>query len=285
MEKMRHDVNRRSVCGMDRRSFLKAGLIGSAVTLLGIPLGSRRAYAEIPEFTVAQASGLRTLDPHMHSERVNHIVDDNIHDPLVRRDAKNNLIPWLATGYEIVNGKDWKFTLRKGVTFHNGNPFNAGSVKFTIEKRLKSDKSPRAGDYKPVTEVKIIDDHTVVFVCEKPYITLPNVLYFAPMVDEKYCESHDDAYLAKNPMGTGPFRFVEWVQDDRLVLEGNENYWAGKPEIKKLVFKPVPEASTRVAGLMAGQLDLITYVPPQLWKSVDQSKKVRLSTSNLPGAG
>jgi peptide/nickel transport system substrate-binding protein len=279
MGKMIHDEKGQSVYDMDRRGFLKISLIGSAVTLLGIPLGSRRAYAEIPQFTVAQASGLRTLDPHMHSERVNHIVDDNIHDPLVRRDAKNNLIPWLATKYEIVEGKDWKFTLRKGVTFHNGNPFNAGSVKYTIEKRLKSDKSPRAGDYKPVTGVKIIDDHTVVFVCEKPYITLPNVLYFAPMVDEKYCESHDDAYLAKNPMGTGPFRFVEWVKDDRLVLEGNENYWAGKPEIKKLVFKPVPEASTRVAGLMAGQLDLITYVPPHLWESVDKSKNARLSTS------
>ena len=77
MKKMRHSVNGQSVYDMDRRSFLKVGLIGSAVTLLGMPLGSRKAYAEIPQFTVAQASGLRTLDPHMHSERVNHIVDDN----------------------------------------------------------------------------------------------------------------------------------------------------------------------------------------------------------------
>lgn len=279
MKKEMNGQNGQSGYDLDRRSFLKLGLIGSAVTLIGIPLGVRSAGAEIDSFTVAQGSGLRTLDPHMHSERVNHIVDDNIHDPLIRRNAKNDLIPWLAEKYEIVNGKDWKFYLKKGIKFHNGNPFDARSVKYTIEKRLKSDKSPRAGDYKAVNEVQILDDYTVVFVCEKPYITLPNVLYFAPMVDQKYCESHDDAYLAKNPMGTGPFRFVEWVQDDRLVLEGNENYWVGKPEIKKLVFKPAPEASTRVAGLMAGQLDLITYVPPQLWKSVDQSKKVRLSTS------
>jgi peptide/nickel transport system substrate-binding protein len=218
------------------------------------------------------------MDPHMHAERVNHIVDDNIHDPLVRRDAKNNLVPWLAEKYEQ-EGKDWKFYLRKGVKFHNGSPFNAQSVKFSIEKRLKSDKCPRAGDYKLVQEVKVIDETTVVFVCEKPYMTLPNILYFAPMVDPKHYEGKDDAWIANNPNGTGPFKFVEWVKDDRLVLERNEGYWAGKSEIKKLVFKPVPEASTRVAGLMSGQLDLVTYVPPHLWKSVDESRKVRLSTS------
>jgi peptide/nickel transport system substrate-binding protein len=265
--------------GLERREFLKIAGAGSAVTLLGIPLGAGRASAEIPVFTAAQASDLRTLDPHMHAERVNHIVDDNIHDPLVRRDAKNNLVPWLAEKFEVVDGKDWKFTLRKGVKFQNGNPFDARSVKFTIEKRLKSAKSPRSGDYKPVTEVKILDSHTVVFVCDKPYITLPNTLYFAPMVDEQYASAHDDEYLAKNPMGTGPFRFVEWVKDDRLVLERNDAYWAGKPEIRKLVFKPVPEAATRVSGLLAGQLDLATYIPPQLWKSVEQSRRVRLSTS------
>ena len=261
MANRQKDREQDGALGLDRREFLKIAGAGSAVTLLGIPLGPQRAFAEIPVFTAGQASDLRTLDPHMHADRVNHIVDDNIHDPLVRRDAKNNLIPWLAEKYEVVNGKDWKFTLRKGVKFHNGNPFDARSVKFTIEKRLKSAKSPRAGDYKPVSEVKILDGNTVVFVCDKPYITLPNVLYFAPMVDEQYCAAHDDEYLAKNPMGTGPFRFVEWVKDDRLVLEQNDGYWAGKPEIKRLVFKPVPEAATRVAGLLAGQLDLATYIP------------------------
>lgn len=264
---------------MERRTFLKAGCIGSAVTLLGIPLGLREARAEIPVFTVAQASDLRTLDPHMHNERVSHIVDNNIHDPLVRRDAKNNLVPWLAEKYELVEGRNWKFYLRKGVTFHNGHPFNARSVKYTIEKRLKGPKSPRAGEFAPVSEVKILDDYTVLFVCEKPFSILPNVLYFAAMVDEKYCESHNDEYLAKNPMGTGPFKFVEWVKDDRIVLERNGKYWAGPPEIKKLIFKPAPEAATRVSGLLAGQLDLVAYVPPHLWKQVDQSKKVRLSTS------
>ncbi len=265
--------------GIDRRDFLKIGSGAAAVTLMGLPLGARRAWAEIPTFTVAQQSDLRTLDPHMHADRVNHIVDDNIHDPLVRRDAKNNLIPWLAEKYEVVNGKDWKFTLRKNVKFHSGNPFDARAVKFTIEKRLKSAKSPRSGDYKLVSEVKILDSHTVLFVCDKPYMTLPNVLYFAPIVDEQYCSTHDDEFLAKNPMGTGPFRFVEWVKDDRIVLERNHNYWAGKPEIKRLVFKPVPEAATRVSGLLAGQLNLATYIPPQLWKSVEQSQRVRLSTS------
>ena len=264
---------------MNRRQFLKATSIGTAVTLLGIPLGRGTAKAQIPSFTIAQASGLRTLDPHMHAERVNHIVDDNIHDPLVRRNAKNKLIPWLAESYEIVDEKNWKFQLRKGVKFHNGNPFNARSVKYTIEKRLGSDKSPRSGDYAPIKNVKILDDYTVVFECSEPYPTLPNILYFAPMVDEKYCEAHDDSYLAKNPMGTGPFRFIEWVKDDRLVLEANEDYWGGAPHIKKLVWKPAPEVSSRVAGLMSGQLDIVTYVPPQLWESVEKSKRARLSTS------
>lgn len=279
MDRVRKKGEGRSSASMDRRTFLKLSSVGSAVTLLGIPLGSGRASAEIPVFTAAQASDLRTLDPHMHNERVNHIVDNNIHDPLVRRDAKNHLVPWLAEKYEIVDGRNWKFYLRKGIVFHNGNPFNARSVKFTIEKRLKGPKSPRAGDFASVSEVKIVDDYTVIFVCEKPYVTLPNILYFAPIVDEKYCEAHNDEFLARNPMGTGPFKFVEWVKDDRIVLERNEKYWAGPTEIKKLIFKPAPEASTRVSGLLAGQLDLVTYVPPHLWKSVDQSKKVRLSTS------
>jgi ABC-type transport system substrate-binding protein len=98
------DREKERVLDLDRRDFLKIAGASSAVTLLGIPLGSGRAFAEIPVFTAAQASDLRTLDPHMHAERVNHIVDDNIHDPLVRRDAKNNLIPWLAEKYEVVTG-------------------------------------------------------------------------------------------------------------------------------------------------------------------------------------
>lgn len=261
-----------------RKRLSVAGSIAVVVALIvaGMAAAATGTIQEIDEFVLAQQSDLRTLDPHNHAERVNHVMDDNIFDPLVRRTPSNELVPWLATGWTVKDPLTWEFTLRKGVRFHNGNPFNAEAVRFSIE-RLK--QGPRGADWQSVESVEVVDDYTVIFHLSRPFPTLLNYLYFAPIVDPVYYSSHDEAHLSLNPVGTGPFKFVEWVKGQRLVLERNDDYWAGPIAIKRLVVRPIPENSTRVNALLTGEVDIATYIPPQMWRLVERAPGVRLDSS------
>jgi peptide/nickel transport system substrate-binding protein len=193
----------------------------------------------------------------------------------------------LAESWRIVNDTNWEFKLRKGVKFHNGEPFTAASVKATIDYALDpATKSHYAANayWGLVKEVQVVDDHTVRFITKQPW---PNLIDSASLTNSlimpaKALKDLGPAKLAEKPIGTGPFKFVEWRRDERLVLERNPDYWQGPADVSRVTFRFIPEFSARMAALLSGEIDIMKDVPPHAVEPVDRSgrAKVRATVSS-----
>jgi peptide/nickel transport system substrate-binding protein len=210
---------------------------------------------------------------------------EHIYDRLLDRDAKTlKPKPMLATAWKVVNDTTWEFTLRQGVKFHNGESFNAQSVKATIEYALDpASKShyATAAYWKPVKDVQVVNDYTVRFITDKPWpalidhVSLTNAL----MMPARALKEQGPQKLAEKPIGTGPFRFVEWKRDDRLVLERNPDYWQGPADASRVTFRFIPEFSARMAALLSGEIDIMKDVPPHALESVERSGRAKIRST------
>jgi peptide/nickel transport system substrate-binding protein len=207
---------------------------------------------------------------------------EHIYDRLLDRDAKTfKPKPMLAESWKIVNDTTWEFKLRKGVKFHNGEPFTAQSVKATIDYALDpAVKSHFAGAayWGLVKEVQIVDDFTVRFVTKQPW---PNLVDSAASTNSlimpaKALKELGPQKLAEKPIGTGPFRFVEWKRDERLVLERNPDYWQGPADVSRVTFRFIPEFSARMAALLSGEIDIMKDVPPHAVEAIEKSGRAAL---------
>ena len=235
------------------------------------------------KIVIAQGADPSTLDPHMHAENYAFAVVRQVYDHLANRvykDGKIQYQPMLATSWETTDDTTWIFHLRKGVKFHNGEDFNAEAVKFSIERVLNPEQNARwRWALVFIDKVEIVDPYTIKIITKNPAPTLfININYMLPIVPPKYFKEHDDAYVATHPVGTGPFKFVRWVKDEEIVFEANEDYWAGPPKIKTLIFKGIPEESTRVAALLGGDADIIIKVPAHMVLMVKNNKKTDIMT-------
>ncbi|MFI5338759.1 MAG: ABC transporter substrate-binding protein [Candidatus Methylomirabilales bacterium] len=237
------------------------------------------AYAaEAPgELHVAIPWTPENLDPSMNLSSIRAQVDMSLFDSLVGRDAQRRIVPQLAESWKLLDDNTWEFRLRKGVVFHNGEPFNAEAVRFTVQRVLDpNQKSPNRSNIAEITKIEVVDDFTVRLTTRQPYAPLLNRLLDFPILPPKYTAAKGDQAFTAAPVGTGPFKFVELVRDDRLVVEAFDKHWRGVPKIRRIVFMPVPEASTRVAGLRTGQLDLITNLPPNLARELEHVPGIKV---------
>ena len=211
---------------------------------------------------------------------------EHIYDRLLDRDPRTlKPKPMLATGWKIVNDTTWEFTLRQGVRFHNGEAFNADSVKATMEYlQNPANKSHYAAYWRLVKEVQVVDDHTVRLVTEKPWPSLIDRVSLTDflVLPAKALRELGPAKLAEKPIGTGPFRFVEWKRDERLVLEKNPDYWQGPADVSRVTFRFIPEFSARLASLLSGEIDIMKDVPPHVVEAVERSghAKIRAAVSS-----
>jgi len=214
------------------------------------------------EVIVAFAAEPRTLLPDTIVDWTTNVQLENMYDRLVDRDAKTyKPAPMLATSWKIVNDTTWEFTLRQNVKFHNGEPFNAASVRATMDYiKDPANKSHYLSRWAQVKEVQIVNDFTVRFITEKPWPGLLDRMSestdFLPMPPKALKEQGVQALAAK-PIGTGPFKFVQWVRDEKLVIEKNPDYWQGAPDINRVTFRFIPEFSgiQRAVGCAARRRD------------------------------
>ncbi len=229
---------------------------------------------------VAQGVDPTTLDPHDHEETPAYNVLLNLYDTLLIRDKDLKVIPWLATSYKLVNPTTWEFKLRQGVKFHNGEEFDAEVAKFSLERVANPALNLRMTALRIIERVEVKDKYTIRVITKKPFPTLDTQLALrGAMVPPRYFKEKDKAFLARNPVGTGPFKFVKWVKDDQIELEANEQFWKGAPKIKTLIFRPIPEEATRMSALQTGEVDLATNVPPHLVKEIKNHPKVTISSA------
>lgn len=207
------------------------------------------------------------MDPFFVNQAAGWSVVHALFDHLVERDFEGNIVPGLALSWTIVDTATLEFALREGVAFHNGEPFTAESVKFSVERMLAEEEAPNQGKFTSIDSVEIVDDYTVRLILNRPDGTLFDSLTSRlAMLPPKYFEEVGAEGFAAAPVGTGPFAFVEWVPDDHVTLVANENYWdgsyKGKPMVDTVIFRPIPEAATRAAELEAGGVDVIQDVLP-----------------------
>jgi peptide/nickel transport system substrate-binding protein len=243
-----------------------------AVLAFGVLAGS----AEAKVFRWANDGDANSMDPYARQETFLLLFDQSMYEPLIRRDRQMKLEPGLATEWARTAPDVWRFKLRPGVKFHDGTPFNADDVVFSFD-RATHPGSNVAGTLATVKEVRRIDDFTVDFVTDGPDPILPYNLPTIAIMSKKWCEEHntaraadltknEESYATRNANGTGPFILKEREPDVKTVLARNPNWWGQKDEpidIDEVVFSRIENASTRVAALLSGELDMVYTVPPQ----------------------
>ncbi len=251
-------------------------LVPRVAALLVLLLAAAPAWAQ-GELRVAIPWTPENLDPTMNLSSLRSQVGVSVFDSLVGRDADGKIVGELAESWRGLDDRTWQLKLRRGVTFHNGEPFNAEAVRFTFQRVLNPEqKSPNRATVSEVERVDVVDDLTVNLVLRAPYAPFLARLIDFPMVPPKYTAEKGNQGLALRPVGTGPFRFVELVKDDHMIVEAFDKHWRGQPRIKRIVFKPIPEPFTRAAALRNGEVDLITTVPPTLAAELDKVAGVRV---------
>ena len=184
------------------------------------------------------------------------LVMPKVYEGLFDYDNDGNLVPMLAESYKTSpDGKTVTFKLRKGVKWHDGKPFTSADVQFTIMEVLKKVHPRGPNSFREVTSIDTPDAHTAVFNLKNaaPYMMRSFAGYESPIVPKHLLEGHDvkSAPLANNPVGTGPFKFVEWKKGQYIRLDKNEDYWQdGLPYLDRIVGRIIPDASTRTAATM-----------------------------------
>jgi peptide/nickel transport system substrate-binding protein len=271
---------------MGRRDLLRFG--GLAVAGLSMPgllaackSGSNPASNAGKELRVSQAVDATTLDPQKQGDLPSMNVLMNIFDTLTVRDVGDKLVGGLAERWESTSPTTWRFHLRGGVTFHNGEPCDAKAVKYSIERLIDpATKSPIV-ELRFVKKVDIVDPNTVDVLTSQPDPILPEKmsLFGGVVVPPGYIKQKGDAAFAAKPVGTGPFVFQSWQRDSQIVLTANPKYWGGKPAVDKLTIKVMPDAAASLAALQSGELDIVSSLTPDAAQQLDGTPDIKVVTS------
>ncbi len=237
-------------------------------------MASTAAVAEAKTLRWSSQGDIATFDPYAHTESFTSNVLHHVYDPLVRRSDTLEIEPALATSWEIVAPDRWRFTLRQGVTFHDGAPFTADDVVASLTRLMHPDARAR-GNVSNVEGVEKVDDHTVDILLKGPYPLLLNDLTGVFIMDAEWLQANDattpgnlttgvTTYASTNANGTGPFMLESYRPDSGTDMVVNPDWWdEPRHNLTRIEFRPIGADATRVAALLSGELDLIAPAPLQ----------------------
>ena len=234
------------------------------LTLAGCVLLSAPTAAV--DLKIGVFSEVTTLDPHYFQLTSNIDVDMLMYSTLVTHDINLKVVPDLAVSWQPLDDLHWEFKLRQGVTWQDGSPFTADDVVFTFQRARVVPPSPSGGVQQylqHVAKVSAVDDHTVIFETDQPHPTLLHNLVSIWIVSRKHGTdaTAGDYNSGRAAIGTGPYREVEWIPGDRMVLQRYDGYFGPKPDWDRVIYRPIPNDAARVAALLSGDVDLIGNVP------------------------
>lgn len=268
------------------RSSFSMRLVALALVLslfAGVSLfagGSQEAETEevAQDLIIVVQSDVVSLDPHGSNDSPSSNVRTKIYDNLVYFDANMDLQPGLATDWELIDETTWEFTLREGVTFHDGTPFTAEAVKMNLERVIDPEMaSQRAFLFTMLDEVTVVDDYTVRISTQFPFVPFLSHLAHDAAGMASPAALEEAGYDDVEPIGTGPFRFVSWDPGNELVLERNEDYWGDLANPSTVTFRVVPEESTRLALVERGDAHISEILQPASMARVEASQNMDLA--------
>jgi ABC-type transport system substrate-binding protein len=266
-----------------KRPFQFVGALLSVALLLGIVTGVKPAATQpAGTFVYVRSSDATFLDIGFSNTTEDVDVGANVLESLLRVDAAGHILPALATSWTQTKGQIWTFKLRPGVKFHDGTPVDADAVVFSVN-RYRPD-SPyyykgRVSNIRrwlgdSLVQAEAVDAMTVRIILKDPYGFFPSMLAYwgIPVVSPTAVRKLGDNF-ARQPVGSGPFKFGEWVKDDHITLVANKDYWGGAPGLEQVVYKVVPDPSSRLLELKAGSGHFLKWIQP------DQLKVIQGDTS------
>jgi peptide/nickel transport system substrate-binding protein len=248
-------------------------LHASLLALLCATAAQAPAQAQVLRW--AGQADILALDPHAADHGTTNAILGQVYEPMVRFSRDYQLEPSLATAWKVINPKQVRFELRKGVKFHDGSPFSADDVIFSYRRALHA--NARTGVYlQGVVEVRKVDEHTVDFMLDAPNPALLRTMTNFFIMNRKWAEANkavsppslrqgEEGFAVRNSNGTGPYRVTNWQQEQRISFVQNADWWDAKnaSNIKEASYMPIKSDQTRIAALMSGEVDLLTDVPTQ----------------------
>jgi peptide/nickel transport system substrate-binding protein len=256
------------------------GALILAVCLTAVPLAAK---------TLRFASGFdpQSLDPHALALQYQTRVASQIYESLVFRDRNFAIEPALAVSWQQLEPKRWRFKLRPGVKFHDGAPFTADDVAFSIERALHKN-SQRAFQLRGVVEARKVDDLTVDFLLAAPDAVLPEKLIYVAMMSKPWCAAHgvlepqnynakQETYAVRNANGTGPYKLKSYESDVRTILVANPTWWGRRGNVDEAIYVVIQSDATRLAALVSGEVDFVIDPPFQDIARLKQEKRFKLA--------
>ena len=259
----------------------------ASLTTLALLAGLAAAPSQAVTLRWAAQNDILTLDPHSQNHATTNAILMHAYEGLTRYSATYQVEPALATKWAFISPTQVRFELRKGVKFHDGSPFTADDVVFTFN-RIKQPQGTMQIYVTGISEVKKIDDHTVDLILSAPQpILLRNIIDFR-MMSKSWAEKNkstetqnyrakEENYASRNVNGTGPFQITGWVPDQRVTMKVNPAWWDNSTSnVTEVVYTPIKSDPTRVAALLAGDVDMLTDLPTQDVAKLRQDPKIRI---------
>jgi peptide/nickel transport system substrate-binding protein len=282
-----------NVAGRTEMRLVKLGgaaILAGAFAVMAL-MGASSAQAQASgSITVAIGAEPATMLPREACRYETNFVTDNIYERLTQRDGSGKVVGWLAESYQQLDDNTWRFKLRPGIKFSDGEPLNADAVVTTVKYYFNPDKASRcAGDYATIASASKVDDMTVDIKTSSPDPTIPSRLLKMYIIAPKWLTDTPDEKAALTAVGTGPYTFSEWVKGDHITLKANPNYWGNpKPTIGEVKIVTRGEAAVRAAMVQAGEADVAINIskdqakslPKSVVEHTTESVFVRLNTQN-----
>lgn len=242
-----------------------ARAIAVAVTLGVLWSGAAFGQNDPVTFTFAHPGPIRTMDAPVTWFGSTHWLTNTMYDCLIWRAADGDgYVGQAAETWSAIDPTTWRFVLREGLTFHNGEVLDAEAVKWNIDRTRSREDFLVQPQWAFVKDVIVVDERTLDITTEVPmaYFEFDVSYNGCQILPPDYMEEVGEEEFARNPVGSGPYRLVEFTASDRYVFEAWDGYWAGRPEVDRIVYQVIPEQSSQIAALLAGQIDFVRAIPP-----------------------
>ena len=272
----------------------RSAMLGALATPLVASLpGRARAQQSAREVRVGFTQDALTLDPANHRNRETETIIRNMHDGLLTRDAEMRIRNEIAENFRAVDSKTYELRIRRGIRFHSGDPLTAEDIKFNLDRLVKPNAmggqtSPRKSLLGPLEDSTVVDADTVRLHLSEPWALMQAMLPFQEMVNRRQVERVGQEGMQTRPDGCGPYKLVDWRRGEAIIMERFAEYYGGSPEIPpagpaqvdRVIFRVIPENSSRIAALLAGEVDIINDLPPSAMRQVEASRNAQVMKVN-----